>query len=229
MINTQRTPPKFISYLRVSTESQLDKQLSIDAQRAKISEYINQEGGELVTEYQEVSSGTNDNRPVLKQVIEHVRLSGGTLSIIVVRIDRLARSVLKIAELQAEGIDFVSVTENYLNGLNATLISAFSSLEAKLISDRTKDALQQAKRKGTKLGSPVLPLIRCTDVEPANKTRSETQRTFRIRMIGVIETLENQGYDTCVDIAAKLNRMSLCTYYGKSHTVSSVSRLRRER
>ncbi len=57
--------PRFVSYLRVSTDGQGRSGLGLEAQRQAVAAHVAQAGGEVVTEFQEVESGKRADRPQL--------------------------------------------------------------------------------------------------------------------------------------------------------------------
>jgi len=60
---------KFVAYYRVSTKSQGESGLGLEAQRAAVKAYLNGGNWELVAEYTEIESGTrkgNGKRPMLE-------------------------------------------------------------------------------------------------------------------------------------------------------------------
>src|ERR671914_262643 len=68
--------------------------------------------------------------------------------------DRLARNVAFIANLMESGVDFVAVDMPTANRLTIHILAAVAEHEREMISKRTKAALAEARRRGTKLGNP---------------------------------------------------------------------------
>ena len=132
-----------IGYARVSTKSQ-ELNLQIDALKAAGCD-------EIITE---VETGANNDRPARLAMIDKLR-NGDVL--IVWRLDRLGRSmsdlVDKIGQLNANGIEFVSLQEN-IDTTTATgklvfhFFAALSEFERNLISERTKAGLVAARLRG---------------------------------------------------------------------------------
>ena len=131
------SPPKanLIGYARVSTEDQAtDPQ--IDELRA---------AGCLVI-HQEFASGASRSRPVLAGTLRSIQ-PGETL--VVVRLDRLARSVKHLLEvieqLEARGAHFQSLgdpidTTTPQGMFSLQVLGAVAQLERSLIAERTKQA-----------------------------------------------------------------------------------------
>jgi DNA invertase Pin-like site-specific DNA recombinase len=57
--------PRFVSYLRVSTDGQGRSGLGLEAQRQAVAAHVTQAGGEVVAEFQEVETGKRADRPQL--------------------------------------------------------------------------------------------------------------------------------------------------------------------
>lgn len=96
----------FVSYLRVSTHKQGYAGLGIEAQRSAVARYLASVGGELLTEFVEVESGGKKSRPVLVQSIALARKHGATL--LIAKLDRLARNVAFVSSLMESGAEFVA-------------------------------------------------------------------------------------------------------------------------
>ena len=145
-------------YGRVSTEGQ-----NVDLQLAELNDFIAKRGWRLVGEYVDRGvSGSQESRPALNQLMNDARQR--RLDVIAVwKLDRFARSVkhvvVALSEFEALGIAFVSLKDN----LDLTtpsgrfmfqIIAAFGELERAIIAERVKAGLQNAKRRGKRLGRP---------------------------------------------------------------------------
>jgi DNA invertase Pin-like site-specific DNA recombinase len=143
---------QIISYLRVSTARQGASGLGLEAQRAAVAQFIVAGGHTLVTEYVEVESGAKAARPQLTAALASCRLHRATL--VIAKLDRLARNVAFIANLMDGGVEFVACDMPHANRLTLHLLAAIAEHEREMISQRTKAALQAAKARGVKLGNP---------------------------------------------------------------------------
>ena len=143
---------RFISYLRVSTGRQEKSGLGLDAQRTAIDSYLNGGNWEVIKEFVEAESGRQFERAELKKALDMCRQTGATL--LIAKLDRLARNVSFISRLMDSGVEFVVVDFPEANRFVLHLLAAVAEHESRLISERTKAALQEAKRRGKRLGSP---------------------------------------------------------------------------
>ena len=97
---------KWISYLRVSTTTkQGESGLGIEAQREAVVQFLNGGNWTIAAEFTEVESGKDNDRPQLAAAMAYCKLVGGTL--LIAKLDRLARNVAFIANLMESGVPFV--------------------------------------------------------------------------------------------------------------------------
>ena len=101
-----RPAPQYIAYLRVSTARQGESGLGLDAQRKTVEDFARQHGGVIVAQHVEVESGKRSDRPELAKALAAVKKGRATL--LIAKLDRLARNVTFIASLMDAGIDFVA-------------------------------------------------------------------------------------------------------------------------
>ncbi|HUE15043.1 MAG TPA: recombinase family protein [Planctomycetaceae bacterium] len=142
---------KLIAYYRVSTKRQGESGLGLEGQRASVEAYATRIGAAIVAEFTEVESGKRSDRPELAAAIGYARRSKATL--VVAKLDRLSRNLAFLATLLESQVDFVAVDNPSANRLTVHILAAVAEAEAKAISERTKAALEAARKRGTKLGS----------------------------------------------------------------------------
>lgn len=142
---------KFVSYLRVSTKKQGDSGLGLEAQRETVANYLNGGSWQLVAELVEVESGGKNDRPKLVEALSLCRNHGATL--VVAKLDRLARDAHFLLGLQNAGVDFVAVDMPSANRLTVGIMALVAEEERNLASTRTKAALAAAKARGVQLGA----------------------------------------------------------------------------
>jgi DNA invertase Pin-like site-specific DNA recombinase len=142
---------KIIAYYRCSTKRQGASGLGLDAQQAAIESFAKANRGRIVAAYREIESGKRADRPELEKAVAHARSAKATL--VVAKLDRLARNVQFTATLLNAGVEFVACDNPHANRLTIHILAAMAEHEAQAVSDRTKAALAAAKRRGQKLGS----------------------------------------------------------------------------
>lgn len=154
---------RLIGYARVSTEDQ-----GTDPQ----SDELRAAG--CVSIHEEHASGADRDRPVLARILREIR-RGDTL--VVVRLDRLARSVSHllavIEDLETQGAHFRSLrdpidTSTPQGMFSLQVLGAVAQLERALIAERTKAGLLAARKRGRIGGNPGL---RARDPEAIRKNR----------------------------------------------------------
>lgn len=146
---------KFVAYYRVSTDRQGQSGLGLEAQRQLVTTFLNGGRWSLIGEFTEVESGTRKRlreRPMLQAAMELARKQKATL--VVAKLDRLARDVQFISTLLNSNIKFVCADMPEADRTFLQMMSVFAEYEASRISERTTQALAALKRKGVKLGSP---------------------------------------------------------------------------
>src|SRR5260370_39709936 len=104
----------------------------------------------MVAEFLEIESGKKNDRPALAQALSLCELHKATL--VVAKMDRLARNVHFISSLMESGVEFIAVDFPQANRLTIHILAAVAEHEAAMISARTKAALAAAKSRGVKLG-----------------------------------------------------------------------------
>jgi DNA invertase Pin-like site-specific DNA recombinase len=216
---------KFVSYLRVSTQRQGKSGLGLEAQREAVSGYLNGGKWSLVAEIVEVESGKRAARPELARALSMCRLHRATL--LVAKLDRLARNVAFISALMEAGVKFVAADLPQANELTVHILAAMAEYEAKAISARTKAALAVAKARGTVLGG-----LRWDITQVASKgrrmalqTRRENAANYRADVLPVIEDKRRQGAVTLRAIAEALNADGTPAPRGGSWSAVQVSRI----
>ena len=143
---------RFVAYYRVSTAQQGRSGLGLEAQREAVRSFLNGGSWSLAAEVTEVESGKRNDRPELDRALGLCRLYGATL--VVAKLDRLARNVAFISKLMESGVDFVAADFPQANRLTVHILAAVAEHEAAMISQRTKAALAAAKARGVQLGNP---------------------------------------------------------------------------
>src|SRR4051794_1971002 len=158
-------------YTRKSTEEGLEQDFnSLHAQREAAEAYIQsqrQAGWVALREQYDDGGYTGGNleRPGLQRLLDGVR-AGSVDCVVVYKVDRLSRSLLDFSRLMAmfeqRGVSFVSVTQEFnttssMGRLTLNILLSFAQFEKEIISERTRDKLGAARRKGKWIGGiPIL-------------------------------------------------------------------------
>src|SRR5438874_7637623 len=158
-------------YTRKSTEEGLEQEFNtLQAQREAAEAYIlsqKQNGWHtLIDSYDDGGfSGASLDRPALQQLLADIQ-ARQVDCIVVYKVDRLSRSLIDFARLlflfDKRGVSFVSVTQEFntstsMGRLTLHILLSFAQFERELISERTRDKMTAARRKGKWVGgTPVL-------------------------------------------------------------------------
>jgi DNA invertase Pin-like site-specific DNA recombinase len=146
---------KFVAYYRVSTTGQGVSGLGLEAQREAVERYLNGGSWSLIEAFTEIETGKGSNaldrRPQLKAALAYARKHKATL--VIAKLDRLARNVHFVSGLLETGVDFVAADRPDADRFTLHLEAALAEREARVISERTKAALAAAKRRGVVLGA----------------------------------------------------------------------------
>ena len=149
----RRRVTRFIAYLPVSTARQGPSGLGIEAQRAAVAQHVASAGRQIVAEVVEAESGKRSDRPELTRAIASCRAHRAT--VLIAKLDWLARNVAFIAGLMESGVPFVA-SDMPNASFMLHVYAAMAEAEGKAISARTKAAPAAAKARGVKLGNPRL-------------------------------------------------------------------------
>ena len=141
----------FVAYYRVSTERQGESGLGLQAQREAVARFLG--SSSLLAAFTAVESGLFYKfLGELFVVIVRCRRQRATL--VIAKLDRLARNGHFISGLMETGVEFVAADMPQANRLTIHILAAFAEHEREAISQRTKGALQAARKRGTRLGNP---------------------------------------------------------------------------
>ena len=167
------SPPKQIRcaiYTRKSTEEGLEQDFnSLDAQRDSGESYIASQKAEgwvcLPDRYDDGGfTGGNTDRPALQRLLTDIE-NGRIDCVLVYKVDRLSRSLLDFSKIMEgfdrQGVSFVSVTQQFntstsMGRLMLNVLLSFSQFEREIISERTRDKIAAARRRGKWTGGKPL-------------------------------------------------------------------------
>jgi site-specific DNA recombinase len=153
-----------IAYLRVSTDKQADRGVSLEAQRKKVAAYAELYDLEIVEVIEDAgASAKTMARPGLQRALAGLS-EGRADALLVVKLDRLTRSVRDLGELVeryfgAGKSALLSVSEHVdtrsaAGRLVLNVLASVSQWEREEIGDRTRVAMAHMKQRGDRLGRP---------------------------------------------------------------------------
>ncbi len=182
-------------------------------------------GGTLLDSFTEVESGRRNDRPELAKALDLCRRKRATL--VIAKLDRLARNVAFIANLMDANVDIVAVDMPQANRLTLHIMAAMAEHEAQAVSQRTKAALQAAKARGRKLGWSI-PSRRAEQAVASCKgaamNRAGADR-FAANVLPVVRDVERAGVATLQGIADALNARGKRTARGRRWYATTVKNL----
>lgn len=156
------TDRQVLGYVRVSTEKQAEGGISLAAQTTKIRAMAEVKGVEVTEILVEAAASARSlDRPEMLRLLAQVD-AGAVGTVIIAKLDRLTRSVVDLADLLArferQGVALVSVSESLDTRSSAgrlllNIMTSVSQWEREAIGERTRDALQEKKAKGERVGT----------------------------------------------------------------------------
>jgi DNA invertase Pin-like site-specific DNA recombinase len=211
----------YIAYFRVSTDGQGKSGLWLDAQQQAVRTFLHGKHGrgELIAAFTEIESGRKHDRPQLAAALDACRRRKAVL--IIAKLDRLARNVFFISGLMESGVEFIAVDMPEANRLTIHILAAVAEHEREMISQRTKAALQAAKARGTKLGSPEPKKGAAVRVQ----VLQEKANRFAAYVLPVIRGLQAQGITSYKALAHALNACGIATANRRRWYGSTVKNL----
>ncbi len=152
-----------------------------------VQAYLDGGRGELLQEFTEVETGKGSNaldrRPVLKEAVEFAKKHKATL--LIAKLDRLSRNLHFITSLMESKVKFVAADMPDANELTIHIMAALAQYERKMISARTKAALERAKANRKKLGNP--------NLRADNQKRKKQAQEFAQRLKPTLRAFQQQG------------------------------------
>ncbi len=212
---------QYVQYRRVSTRAQGQSGLGLEAQNEACTRFIKANGGEIVASFTDIETGKSSERPELAKAITLCKHGGYTL--LVSKLDRLARNLHFITTLEQSKVPFRAVDNPWANQLVIHIMSAISQAEAVAIATRTREALRQCKLRGVKLGAPAEALDKARKV--AQKAVQEQKQARYLELIKPIRDIQSTGVSSYNAIADALNRRGYTTMRKKQFTAVQVRRI----
>jgi DNA invertase Pin-like site-specific DNA recombinase len=185
------------AYLRVSTAEQRNSGLGLAAQRAAIESETERRGWEVVEWIEDAGySAKSLRRPGIARALELLE-AGEAEALVAAKLDRLSRSVLDFTSIMAlaerqgwavVALDAVDTTTPAGEAM-AHMLATFAQFERRLIGQRTKAALAEARARGVRLGRP--PVLAAELV-----ARIRTERRAGATLQEVADRLTAEGIPT---------------------------------
>jgi len=211
-----------VAYRRVSTKSQEESGVGLEAQLQAIEAFASASGFVIAASFQETATGKGNvlvNNRELVRALQHAQKHG--LSFVVYDVSRIARDETSVMNICSEwGIPIISASEGGLLSLETLRArAAYAEANGKAISGRTKLGLQKARESGKVLGNRKnLPAAQ------ALGTASNQRRATEL-VIKIAEFLERQGcppYPTAAELARSLNALGLLSGRGLLWTKEAI-------
>jgi len=155
-------PVRCAIYTRKSTDEGLDRDFnSLDNQREAAENYIKSQREAaweaLPDRYDDGGfTGGNTSRPALQRLLADIEV-GKVDCVVVYKFDRLSRSTLDFLQMLRffgqHGVAFVSVTQQFntttpVGRMTMNILASFGEFERDTISERTRDKMRAARRRG---------------------------------------------------------------------------------
>ncbi|XZE56697.1 recombinase family protein [Planctomycetaceae bacterium SH139] len=220
-------------YTRKSTTEGLEQDFNtLDAQRESGSAYIasqRHEGWtEIETQYDDGGfTGGNMDRPALQCLLKDIE-DKKIDCVVVYKVDRLSRSLLDFSRimdtLDKAGCSFVSVTQQFntcssMGRLTLNILLSFAQFEREIISERTRDKMGAARRKGKYVGGrPILGYDLNRETKRLVVNEVEAVRVRRIFDL----YLEHKGLIPTVDAIGELGWRTKLWVTKSGRTVGGV-------
>jgi DNA invertase Pin-like site-specific DNA recombinase len=223
---SERRP--LVAYIRVSTSRQGRSGLGMEGQRAALARFAETEGFEIAATFTEVESGKGadalDRRPQLSAALAEARRR--KCAVVVAKLDRLSRDVHFISGLMSHRVPFlVAELGPDVDPFVLHLFAALAEKERAMIGKRTGEALQAAKARGVKLGSPVLEAARPLAIAAL---KAEANR-HAANILPIIEQIKRSGATTLRSIAQALNARGIPSPRGGHwHAMSVRNAIKRQ-
>ena len=191
---------KCLTYARVSTDKQAEKELSPPAQLSAMRQYARQRDWQIVEEFMEPgASARTADRPELKRLLGRCREATPRIDAVIVhKLDRLARNLADHVALRAfltrAGVRLVSVSENLDDSVSGQLVEHIMASIAEFYSANLGEEVKKGMRQKVLQGGwPHLPprgyVLRRDElgrsrVEPDQKLAPAMRRAFELAAQG---------------------------------------------
>ena len=216
---------KTLGYVRVSTDKQAERGVSLEAQAEKIRAMAVVHNAELAEIIVDAESAKSLNRPGMARLLAMVD-AGEVQTVIIAKLDRLTRSVKDLCTLlerfERRGVALVSVAESLdtssaAGRLVLNIMTAVSQWEREAIGERTRDAMRHKRCNGERVGN--IPYGYRLAADGRHLEQDPGEQT----VLAEIRRFRREGA-TLRGIAAALNHRALQTRRGTAWRLESVAR-----
>jgi site-specific DNA recombinase len=168
-------PTRVTGYCRCSTDGQADEGVTLEAQQEKLKQYAALFSLELVSLHVDAGiSAKTLKRPGLQAALDDLKQSRAD-GIVVVKLDRLTRSVRDLGHLVDEyfadgrwallSVNEQIDTRSAAGRLMLHILGSVSQWEREACGERTRDALGHLRAQGVRLGGSALGWTRGADLD----------------------------------------------------------------
>lgn len=192
----------------------------MDAQRESVRNFLNGGQWELVAEFSEVESGKRNSRPELQKALDLCRRTKATL--LIAKLDRLSRNAAFLLNLQESGVKFQAVdlpVDSFVVGIMALV----AQKEREMISQRTREGLAAAKRRGVTLGTPNPQKA----VKAMLQAKGERAAAFVENLAPIVKQIQKAGATSLRQICFALNARGYRSPNGRDFKPQTVADLLR--
>lgn len=223
-MNSART--KVVGYIRVSTDKQADSGISLDAQKTKIRQYAELYDLDLVAIIEDAGvSAKSLDRAGLRSALSMLE-KGQADALLVVKLDRLTRSVRDLGELVeryfASRFSLLSLSDSIdtrtaAGRLVLNVLTSVAQWEREATGERTRDAMAHKKAKGEFTGGQAPYGF---SNENGVLVRNEAEQG----VLAVVAELKAAGL-SLRGIVAELDRAGIVSRSGKAFGVTQIARM----
>ena len=140
---------------------------------------------------------------------------------LIAKLDRLARNAAFLLNLRDSGVDFIAVDMPHADKFTIGIMALVAEKERDRISQRTKDGLAAARRRGTKLGNP-RPSAAVRSAVRANIRRADD---YAEAIMPVIDQIKSAHVTSLRELARCLNLRGFRTPNGKAFAAQTVKNI----
>ena len=149
-MNQQTTATKAIAYYRRSTSH--SQKHSLEAQQNYVEDFCAKEQIQIIATFKETFTGKEMSRPQFNQALALARKQ--KVPIIIKSLSRLGRDAAGVIGLLNTEKIIVADRGLECDRLTLNILAVIDQNERERISERTKEGLKAAKKKGIRLGNP---------------------------------------------------------------------------